>query len=108
MSPAVLFRRAVRLLFYDAQWYHAIGFKPGEGATMDQIMTMDEIQDQFDSEWVLVEDPEVNEALEVIRGRVVYHSKDRDEVYRKAIELRPKRAAYLYTGKMPEGTAIVL
>lgn len=39
---------------------------------------------------------------------MLYHSKDRDEVYRKAISLRPARAAVLYTGAIPEGTAIVL
>ncbi len=75
---------------------------------MDNILTAAQIEAQFESEWVLVEDPQTNEALEVQSGRVRCHSKDRDEVYRKAIELRPKRFAMLYTGKMPEGTAIVL
>jgi hypothetical protein len=36
------------------------------------------------------------------------HSKDRDEVYRQAMAMRPKRFAVLYTGTIPEGTAIVL
>jgi hypothetical protein len=71
-------------------------------------MTLREIEDLFDSEWVLVDEPQTNESLEVEGGRVVWHSKDRDEVYRKAIELRPRRFALLYTGRMPEGTAIVL
>jgi len=71
-------------------------------------MTIEEIQCQFDAEWVLVEDPHTNEALEVVNGHVRHHSKDRDEVYRKAVTLRPKRCAILYTGEMPEDTAIVL
>jgi len=75
---------------------------------MAEIMTLKEIDDRFDSEWVLIDDPRTNEALEVEAGRVLWHSKDRDEVYRKAIELRPKRFALHYTGRMPEGTAIVL
>ena len=75
---------------------------------MDNVMTVAEIEAQFKSEWVLLEDPQTNEALEVQGGRVVWHGKDRDEVYRKAVELRPKRFAVLYTGKMPEGTAVVL
>ena len=75
---------------------------------MDTSLTIAEIETRFESEWVLVEEPETNEALEVQAGRVTFHSKDRDEVYRKAIELRPKRFAMLYTGKMPENTAIVL
>ena len=75
---------------------------------MDKQMTIEEIESQFDSEWVLVEDPQTNEALEVLGGRVVHHSKDRDEVYRKAVSLRPKRSAVVYTGEIPEDTAVVL
>ena len=75
---------------------------------MGEVLTMAEIQSQFDSEWVLVGDPHTDESLQVQSGNVIYHSKDRDEVYRKAIELRPKRFAMLYTGTLPKDTAIVL
>ena len=75
---------------------------------MDELMAVAQIEAQFKSEWVLVEDPQTNDALEVQSGKVRWHSKDRDEVYRKAIELRSKRFALLYTGKMPKDTAIVL
>jgi hypothetical protein len=75
---------------------------------MEKEMTIEEIESQFDSEWVLVEDPQTNEALEVLGGKVIHHSKDRDEVYRKAVALRPKRSAILYTGEIPEDTAVVL
>jgi len=49
-----------------------------------------------------------DERLNVIPGRVVHHSKDRDEVYRKAVSLRPRRSAVIYTGEIPEETAVVL
>ena len=75
---------------------------------MDEVMTVGEIEGQFTSEWVLVEDPQTDEALQVKAGRVRWHSKDRDEVYRKALELRPKRFAMLYTGSIPAGSEIVL
>ena len=75
---------------------------------MDDLLTIAQIEAQFESEWVLVEDPQTNEALEVQSGKVRWHSQDRDEVYRKAVELRPRRFAMLYTGKMPKDTAIVL
>ena len=75
---------------------------------MEEVMTIAQIEAQFESEWVLVENPQTNEALEVQSGRVRWHSKDRDEIYRKAIALRPKRFAMLYTGRMPNDTAIVL
>jgi len=55
-----------------------------------------------------VQDPELDNALEVIRGRVVAHSKDRDEVYQRAIDLKLRDSAFLYTGTIPEGTTVIL
>lgn len=75
---------------------------------MNKILTMAEIEAQFDSEWVLLGDPTTDDHLIVTSGELLCHGKDRDEVYRKAVELRPRRFAMLYTGKMPEDTAIVL
>src|SRR5689334_17952314 len=51
-----------------------VGSKP-----MADSLTRDEIQSRFDSEWVLLEDPQLNEYQEVIGGKVLWHSKDRDE-----------------------------
>ena len=73
-----------------------------------QEMTIEEIESSFDSEWVIVGDPVTDQGLNVLRGKVLHHSKDRDEVYRKGLEFRPKRVAILYLGRLPEGTAIVV
>ncbi len=75
---------------------------------MDDVLTIAQIHAQFASEWVLIEAPQTNEVLEVQSGRVRWHSKDREEVYRQAVALRSERFAILYTGQMPEDTAIVL
>ncbi len=75
---------------------------------MEHEMTMAEIRSQFDSEWVLLGDPRTDDRLNVLAGRVLHHSRDRDEVYRKAVVLRPKRSAIVYTGEIPEQTAVVL
>jgi len=66
---------------------------------MDKALTISEIKERFESEWVLIEDPVTNEALQVQSGRVLYHSKNRDEFDRKALGFRPKSAAVLFTGK---------
>lgn len=75
---------------------------------MDEVLSRPDIEDRYRSEWVLIADPEVDENLEVVRGKVACHSKDRDEVDRKAIELRLKHSAFLYTGRIPEDVAIIL
>jgi hypothetical protein len=75
---------------------------------VNELLSVAEIMSRFDSEWVLVEDVKTNDRLELQEGRVLWHSKDRDEVYRKAVELRPKCFATIYTGAIPEGTAVIL
>lgn len=75
---------------------------------MANVMTIAEIEAHFESEWVLVGDPETNAANEVQSGTVIAHSKDRDEVYRLAATARPKRFAILYTGECPRDAAIIL
>lgn len=74
---------------------------------MNSALTISEMQRQFADEWILVEDPQSDAALKVQSGRVLFHSRDRDEVYRQAIALHPPRFAILFTGK-PQTTEIVL
>ncbi|MBI3268076.1 MAG: hypothetical protein HYZ53_03575 [Planctomycetes bacterium] len=75
---------------------------------MEKVLSFARIQARFRSEWVLVIDPVTDADLEIVRGRVAFHSKDRDDVYRRAAALRPKSFALLFTGKLPKDTAIVL
>ena len=53
-------------------------------------------------------EPETDETDEVIAGKVVFHSKNRDEVYREANVVDAKEIAMHYTGSIPKGTAIIL
>jgi hypothetical protein len=75
---------------------------------MDEVLTLEEIEARFPSEWVLVADPELTESLVVVRGKVLCHSANRDDVYRKARELKPSHSAMLYTGSLPDRAAVVL
>jgi hypothetical protein len=72
------------------------------------LLTIDEIEERFDGEWVLVGDPISDKSLNLRGGRVLSHGKDRAKVYRQAIRLRPRKIAMLYTGALETGTAIVL
>ena len=75
---------------------------------MDEVLTLEQIEARFPSEWVLVADPELTDSLVVVKGRVLCHSANRDDVYRKARELQPTHSAILYTGTLPDEAAVVL
>ncbi len=75
---------------------------------MQETATYAEIKKKYDGEWVLIIDPVQTKDLEIIEGKVACHSKDRAEVYRIAMQLRPKRAAVLFFGKPPENMEFAL
>ncbi len=75
---------------------------------MDEVMAMADILTRFESEWVLLEDPETEASLEIKGGKVLWHSQDRDEVYRKALELAPTHSAIVYTGTVPDEVVVIL
>jgi len=75
---------------------------------MAEVLTIAEIRQRHADQWVLIGQPQANEAHEVQSGQVLFASHDRDAVYRKAVELRPGRFAFVYTGEMPADVAVVL
>jgi len=75
---------------------------------MKEILSFSEIKECFEAEWILVGDLETDDDCNVKQGVVLWHSKDRDEVYRKDREIHPKHSAILYTGKLPDNVSVVL
>lgn len=72
-----------------------------------EIMTAEEIYARFESEWVVVNNPEVDANQVVQRGEVLWHGKDRGELHSVAMALEPPvNVAILYTGAITEEEAL--
>jgi hypothetical protein len=79
-----------------------------EVATMDEVLTIEEIEAHFAPDWVLIGDPQTDENLTLRAGKVLFHGPDRDEVCRKATEYPPGRYALRFLGTIPENLVLVL
>lgn len=75
---------------------------------MNEVLTTKEIESRYDSEWVLIGDPKTDKAQHVLSGRLLAHSRNRDDVDRTLLSLRPRHYAMWYNGKLPENMAVVL
>lgn len=64
------------------------------------VLTMAEIEQKYNGEWVIILDPDLDEHLNVLRGRVVAHGPDREEVYKYDGLPKPFHAAFLYIGDL--------
>ena len=69
---------------------------------MDEFLTIDEIEARYAPEWVLIAEPQTDDQLEVLGGKVVFHSPERNAISRKAQELKLDQSAVRYLGEYPE------
>lgn len=65
------------------------------------ILAMTDIKKLYPTQWVLLDDLEVDPFQGVVAGRVIFHSADRDEVYDKMGTFSGGRFAVRYTGPIP-------
>ena len=76
---------------------------------MSEVLTLAEMERRFPDEWVLILEPDTGPDLKVRSGTVAGHGPDRDELYRKAAELNPKRCAVYFMGDpVPAGMVAFL
>jgi len=68
--------------------------------------SIETIKQTYKNEWVLLTDYEIDEYNEPLLGAVVAHSKEREEIYDKQMEIK-KDLLIFYTGKTPEDLAVM-
>ncbi len=75
---------------------------------MGEMLSIQEMRSQYPGEWLLIAYAELDDEMSVIRGEVLAHSPDRDEIYRELLSVPGKSVAIEYAGAIPEDLAVVL
>ena len=71
-------------------------------------MTFAEIERNYNGEWVLIAYTKTDDDLQILEGKVVAHSVDKQDVY-LALEAAPEQPlAIEYIGQVPEDFAFIL
>ncbi|MBI1742509.1 hypothetical protein HYR54_05510 [Candidatus Acetothermia bacterium] len=70
-------------------------------------MKLAEILKQYRDEWVLIEYTKLDEALNVIEGRVLAHSPRKEDLYALLPKFKGKNFAIEYTGKLSNDLAVM-
>ncbi|NJK73302.1 MAG: hypothetical protein HC849_05855 [Oscillatoriales cyanobacterium RU_3_3] len=71
-------------------------------AEIGKILSLEEIFNLYPNRWVLIVNPELDEELNVIRGEVLAHAAERDEIYSKLSLRKGKSVAIEYTGSIAD------
>ena len=68
---------------------------------MSEVLTHDELKERYCGEWVLIAYEKRDQGTNIIRGEVVAHSKERDEVYRALLTVKARKITIEYLGEIP-------
>ena len=73
------------------------------------IVNIPETENKYEDEWLLFEVVESDELDQPFKGILLMHSKDREDINRKLLEIKCKSSYVTFTGPpVPEGWAVVL
>ena len=72
-----------------------------------RIQLISSLKRRYPKEWLLLTDVTADELTHPIKGRLVLHSKNRDEVYDRLSRVRAKRTCVTYTGEIPKDLVVV-
>lgn len=75
---------------------------------MSEILTLKEIEEKYDSQWVLIGDVQTNERYELLGGKVLYHGDSREEAYEKVDEFNPRFFAVRWIGEVKSESIFIL
>jgi hypothetical protein len=72
------------------------------------VLTLEEMRQRYDGEWLLIAYSQLDEHLRVIAGEVLAHSRDRDTLYASLSLGRGKDVAIECFAEVPEDMAFIL
>lgn len=76
---------------------------------MPEVVPIDEEAKKYKDEWLLFEVTEVEPSHGPVKGRLLCHSNDRNEVHRAEMRVREKETFIFFTGDpVPPGVIPVL
>jgi len=74
----------------------------------EEILTITEIRDRYPGEWVLIADPESEDQWNALRGKILAHSPEREEIDKALIAFKHIQSISIeYTGPIPYDYAVI-
>ena len=72
----------------------------------DKEKNIDRIKRRYPDEWLLIVDYETDVSTRTIKGRLVDHSKSREEIHRALPRYKGKKCIH-FSGKLPQDVGVV-
>ncbi len=74
---------------------------------MRKVMELGDIYKRYKDEWLLIEYEQLDDDLNVTKGKVLAHSRDKSEILQQLVQIQGKNIAIEYTGAAPKSLAVL-
>lgn len=75
---------------------------------MSEVITFEEMQHRYDGQWLLIAPIEVDEELQVVKGEVLAHSPNQEDIQQALLSVSDQPLAIEYVGQLPEDLIVIL
>lgn len=72
------------------------------------LLNFSEIKRKYPDQWVLIGDPTYDRANRIKRGRVLFHSEDREKIDKAMLETTLNNVAIRYLGTLDKDLSVIL
>lgn len=73
----------------------------------ERVQPISKLKQRYPKEWLLLTNVTADELTRPIKGKLVVHSKNRDEIYERLPRIRAKNFCITYTGKIPKDLVVI-
>ena len=72
-----------------------------------RVQSIASLKRRYPKEWLLLTDVTADELTHPVKGKLLMHSNNRDDIYDRLSRVRAKSACVTYTGKIPKDLVVV-
>ncbi len=72
-----------------------------------RVETISSLKKRYPKEWLLLTNVTADELTRPVKGKLVAHSKNRDDIYDRLARTRAKSVSVEYTGNVPKDLVVV-
>ena len=72
-----------------------------------RVQEIAKLKRRYPKEWLLLTNVVADELTRPVKGKLVAHSKNRDDIYDRLARIRAKSVSIEYTGKVPKDLIVV-
>lgn len=73
----------------------------------ERVQTIQALKRRYPKEWLLLTHVTADELTRPVKGELVAHSKNRDDIYDRLSSLRAKSVCVTYTGPIPKDLTVI-